>query len=355
MSSAASETQPRPAFRLDAARHRAGSAAKALWWTATAAAGRAYVRPAPLPPEAAPDAERAPPLKVEVFRKAWMGAFAKDAADVEAGLYPVGEAAPRDPRALARVVADLFTDARVIEARRGRRGGTEARADAESPAYPAYYRQNFHYQSGGWFTPESARRYEAQVEALFAGSAGPMRRRALSLLAKAWRGRDQRGLAVVDVACGSGAFLSDLRAAFPRAAVFGLDLSAPYLEEARSRSGAPPVQAAAERLPFADASLDAVTCIYLFHELPPKVRVAVAGEFARVLKPGGLLAFADSIQAQDAPELALPLARFPAQFHEPFYKSYQETDLPALFGAAGLRQVDEDSAFLTKARLFERS
>jgi ubiquinone/menaquinone biosynthesis C-methylase UbiE len=192
------------------------------------------------------------------------------------------------------------------------------------------------------------------VETLFAGAAGAMRRRALSLLAQAWRGRDHRGLAIIDAACGSGAFMGDLKAAFPRARIAGVDLSAAYLSEARTRTGAGVVQANVERLPFADASLDAVTCIYLFHELPPRVRPVVAAEFARVLKPGGVLAFADSIQAQDAPDVKRLLEAFPVLFHEPFYGSYQDTDLDALFGAAGLRAQAADTAFMTKALLFEK-
>ncbi len=114
-------------------------------------------------------------------------------------------------------------------------------------------------------------------------------------------------------------------------------------------------QANAERLPFADVSLDAVTCIYLFHELPPRVRPRVAAEIARVLKPGGVLAFADSIQPVDEPRLERMLVNFPAYFHEPFYGSYSETDLPALFAEAGLTVVDGDKAFLTKAILFEKA
>ena len=49
---------------------------------------------------------------------------------------------------------------------------------AERGGAPAYYRQNFHFQSGSFTT--SAGRYEAQVEALFAGTASD------SLLARAW-------------------------------------------------------------------------------------------------------------------------------------------------------------------------
>jgi ubiquinone/menaquinone biosynthesis C-methylase UbiE len=229
------------------------------------------------------------------------------------------------------------------------------REAAHGQAYPPYYRQNFHYQSGGWLTAESAARYEAQVEALFSGAAGPMRRRALALLAGALRTTDQRDLVILDLACGSGAFLRDLRTTYPRAAVFGLDLSLPYLLEARRRSGAAQVLGAAERLPFADGSLDAVTCVYLFHELPPKVRVSVSKEIARVLRPGGRLAFADSVQKTDVPDVARLLDAFPAYFHEPYFQTYQTLDLPALFKEAGLATVGSDQAFLTKALLFEKA
>src|SRR5205823_1593401 len=107
-----------------------------------------------------------------------------------------------------------------------------------------------------------------------------------------------------------------------------------------------------ERLPFADASLDAVTCIYLLHELPPRVGPVVAGEIARVLKPGGLLAFADSVQPSDEPRLSRLLEAFPAYFHEPYYAAYSHTDLTGLFGAAGLVERARDTAFLTKAVLY---
>jgi ubiquinone/menaquinone biosynthesis C-methylase UbiE len=345
----------RLAFSADGSRQAAGAAVRAAWWGATALALRAVARPG-APARATPTGDTPPqPLPKGFFRKAWWEAIEKDNADVAQGLYPPMTDGPANPVGAVRVAADLLTDARQVEARRRRRGGVEAREDAPNAALPAYYRQNFHYQSGGWFTDESARRYEAQVETLFAGAAGPMRRRALSLLARHWRGRDQRDLRILDLACGSGAFLENLAATFPRARLAGVDLSTAYLAETRRASNVTALaQANAERLPFADGSLDAVTCIYLFHELPPRVRPRVAAEIARVLKPGGVLAFADSIQPVDEPRLERMLANFPAYFHEPFYGSYSETDLPALFSEAGLGVVGCDTAFLTKAILFEK-
>jgi ubiquinone/menaquinone biosynthesis C-methylase UbiE len=166
---------------------------------------------------------------------------------------------------------------------------------------------------------------------------------------------DQRGLRIVDLACGAGSFLSDLKATFPRADLCGLDLSEAYLRQAAARSGVRTVQANVEQLPFADNSIDALSCIYLFHELPPRVRPIVAAEMARVLKPGGVLAFGDSVQGADAPELERLLQVFPVFFHEPFYDSFQKTDLTALFGAVGLVEEGRDTAFLTTARLYRKA
>jgi len=350
----ASPARNAPAFHADRQVQVLHSAAKAAWWASAGVALRALAKPADAPPSGFEPA--AAPAPKGFLRRSWREAFEKDAADVAAGFYP-----PMSDRAVEsafapRRVADLLTDARRVEARRRRGGVAEARDEAPAgKGYPVYYRQNFHFQTGGWFTDESARRYEGQVEALFAGAAGPMRRRALSLLARAWSDKDHRGRAILDLACGSGAFLENLAATFPRARIMGVDLSEPYLQESRRRSGVRSLSLAnAEHLPFADASLDAVTCIYLFHELPPRVRGAVAREIARVLKPGGLLALADSVQPADEPRLERLLEAFPAYFHEPFYASYSQTDLVALFAAEGLTARDEDRAFLTKAILFEK-
>lgn len=331
----------------------AAGALKALWWGGAGLAARRLARrqqhDAPM---AAPKSGPAP----KGFARAqWLEAFEKDRRDVEEGLYPAMDDMLSNPVEAVRAAVDLLADAREVDARRRRRGGTEARVEAAgSDAYPTYYRQNFHFQSGGWFTAESARRYEAQVETLFAGAAGAMRRRALSLLARAWRARDQRAVLIADIACGSGGFLKDLARTFPRASLVGVDLSVAYALEARARAGVATLQAKAEQLPFADSSLDAAACVYLFHELPGPVRKAVTNELARVLKPGGLLAFADSIQPGEEPRLARLLEVFPAYFHEPYFADYGRTDLPALFAGAGLKERARDRAFLTSAILLEK-
>ena len=137
---------------------------------------------------------------------------------------------------------------------------------------PDYYLQNFHFQSGGWLTEDSADRYDTQVEVLFKGTANAMRRMALPELHEVFRGRDQRTLRLADIGCGTGRFLDFVKQAWPRLPVTGIDLSDAYIKHARHHlrrwSRVTTLVAKAESLPLADASQDAVTSIFMMHELP---------------------------------------------------------------------------------------
>ncbi len=281
-----------------------------------------------------------------------------DALNVREGLYPaMDDDAASLPRHLARVRA-MFVDMPEAYARRTGRDATSARAEPAAAEVPAYYAQDFHFQTGGYLTDASARLYDVQVETLFMGAAGPMRRTALAPIAEYMRGRDQRQATLLDVACGTGRFLRQVRLAYPAMGLKGLDLSRPYLDEARRQlaglRGAELIEAAAERMPLEDASVDIATSIFLFHELPPQVRRAVAAEIARVLKPDGLLVFLDSLQMGDRPGWDGLIEAFPERFHEPYYRHYATDDLDALFSAAGLAPELTTTPFLAKLMVRRR-
>ena len=104
----------------------------------------------------------------------------------------------------------------------------------------------------------------------------------------------------------------------------------------------------AEAIPLPDASQDIVTTVFLFHELPPEVRRQVGREMARVLKPGGLLVFIDSLQTGDRPDWDGLLEAFPTRFHEPYYRHYAVDDLDGVLSDAGLEAVEQSTAFLAK-------
>jgi ubiquinone/menaquinone biosynthesis C-methylase UbiE len=281
--------------------------------------------------------------------------FEKDLANAEAGLYPLPLDIAREMRR-ARASLDYLADIPRVAARRRRNGKNEL-ADA-SGDLPHYYRQNFHYQTGGYLSADSARLYDFQVEALFSGTADAMRRRAWVPIARFAAKRNPKRTILVDVGAGTGGFLSFVKRACPDLKLIALDLSKPYLERAEKRLAkwrdVKFVAAPAEKMPLADKSVDAAISIYLFHELPPQIRARVAREIGRVLKPGGIFVLAETIQYGDLPDCDGLIATFPDLLHEPYYDSFARQDLAALFAPAGLQLVETDIAYLTKISVFRK-
>jgi ubiquinone/menaquinone biosynthesis C-methylase UbiE len=187
-----------------------------------------------------------------------------------------------------------------------------------------------------------------------------MRRQALVPLHRALSelGARRKTVRLLDVACGTGSFLREVKANWPRLYVTGLDLSPHYLAAARCALSAWSrtrfVEGAAETMPFAGGEFDIVTCIYLFHELPPRVRRAVVAEMRRVLQPGGLLILVDSLQLGDEPDYDAMLDSFPVAFHEPFYASYIREDLDRLM-RPGFIPAGRFPAYFSKVLSYRRA
>jgi ubiquinone/menaquinone biosynthesis C-methylase UbiE len=284
--------------------------------------------------------------------------FRQDLANVEAGIYPLPADHDGSLPTLLRRSRMFLTDLPSVYRRRESRRFFEVRSDDTRGKRPGYFLQNFHYQSGGWMTPESAQRYDTQVEVLFNGTANAIRRQALPPLHEVFCGRDQRGLRLLDVGCGTGRGLDFIKQAWPRLAATGLDMSEAYVAEARRHlkrwCWINFMIANGEAIPLPDESEDAVTSIFMLHELPPGVRRTVFGEFARVLKPGGRLVVVDSLQLGDEPDYDGMLERFPLNYHEPYYAGYLKEDFPALATACGLKHVRDVKAFVSKVMVFDK-
>lgn len=286
--------------------------------------------------------------------------FAADLKAVEDGVYPMPSDGTMTPRELIATSRAFFKDVPEVTRRRatGAHQEVNTSVDGFAAALPRYYRQNFHFQTDGWLSEDSARLYDFQVDVLFSGATAAMRRRALVPFANILRRKDQRRLAYADLACGTGGLLGPALTAFPRLTGTGVDLSEPYLNVARERlrnRRAHFVTAMAENLPFADNSLDVVSCVFLFHELPPKIRRQVVREVARVLKPGGSFLFVDSLQTGDVPEYDGLLSVFPQLFHEPYYTSYLTEDLAGMAGESGLEERWMTPAFVSRVAEYVKS
>jgi ubiquinone/menaquinone biosynthesis C-methylase UbiE len=284
--------------------------------------------------------------------------FLQDLANVESGIYPLP--ADHDGPLLRLINRSrlFFEDLPEIHRRREERAHNEIFNKDTRGKRPRYYLQNFHFQSGGWMTDDSAERYDTQVEVLLNGTANAMRRQALPQLHETFAGRDQRQLHLLDIGSGTGRFLDFVKQAWPRLHIVGLDMSDAYIRHAkrhlRHRSRTSFVVGKAEAIPLADNSQDAVTSIFLFHELPPKVRRNALRECARVLKPGGRLVLLDSLQRGDQPDYEGMFQLFPKSYYEPYYSRYTKEDFRALAAKFGLTHVRSVTAFVSKIMVFDK-
>jgi ubiquinone/menaquinone biosynthesis C-methylase UbiE len=339
---------------METVQHSARQAARFAWYGTLYAETKRRTEPSA--------AERAfkpttPPPKSGALTRALFELWRQDLNNIRQGIYKAPLARSPLPM-LGEARAYLESLEGVQKRRKGRISQEPAGDEALRKVYPRYYLQNFHYQEGGWLSEDSARLYDTQVETLFTGAADAMRRQALPYLLRAARGRDPRNVRILDLACGTGSFSREIKHNLPVSPLWVMDLSPVYLLKAQAAlaefSRWQAVQGFAEAIPMADESLDAVSCVYLFHELPPKMRAPIAAEMARVLKPGGTLVFVDSIQMGDRPELDRLVEVFPVSFHEPYYRSYAKEDLTGLFLGAGLRPRGETSAYLSKVLAFQK-
>jgi ubiquinone/menaquinone biosynthesis C-methylase UbiE len=277
---------------------------------------------------------------------------AEDIRNIEIGLYPPSVLSPSSPAQHLLSLVKLWKDAAEVAWRMRQRKFRQFRTDAQELLgdLPEYYRRNFHFQTDGYLSETSAKLYDHQVNVLFSGAADAMRRLVIPPLRSHLKMLERSHL--LELGCGPGSATIALAQAFPKTKITALDLSPPYVKTAQRRLKKYPrvdcLQGDAAHLPFRDSTFDAVTSVFMFHELPQEVRLEILREAARVLKPGGVLVMADSIQWNDDVNFNWALEKFPTNYHEPFYRNYVHTPMIDLFREVGFSTVNQHHRFLTK-------
>ena len=308
-------------------------------------------------PKGAPKTRPVPPQMLAELQASHQQLLDLDWQEAEQGLYPTSLLFDAPWLEWAARYPLVWLDMPSTWARRSDRNVQDLPRDVDPATYPDYYLQNFHHQTDGYLSDHSASLYDLQVEILFNGTADPMRRRVLRPLVqglRAFSDRPASSLRVLDVATGTGRTLRQIRAALPQAQLVGLDLSASYLRQANRWLSQLPselpqlVQGNGEAMPFAEGSMQAITCVFLLHELPGEARQNVINDCFRVLEPGGTLVLADSVQLADSPQFETAMDNFRRVFHEPYYRDYIGDDIDARLSAAGFSGIRADSHLMTR-------
>ncbi|MDX2096188.1 MAG: methyltransferase domain-containing protein [Leptolyngbyaceae cyanobacterium bins.59] len=281
-----------------------------------------------------------------------------DWQDAERGVYPMDLLFENDWDEFFRYYPMVCWDASQIWERSKKNQFKEFPPEIDKTDFPNYYLQNFHHQTDGYLSDFSASLYDLQVDILFNGAADAMRRRVLAPLKEGLKSLvltpETQPLRILDVACGTGRTLKFIRSALPKASLHGVDLSPAYLRKANQLLSKLPgtlpqlLQANAEELPYVDDYFNAITCVFLFHELPAPIRQRVIDQCFRVTKPGGMFVICDSIQLNDSPEFEALMHNFPATFHEPFYTNYIQDDLKERLDKAGFTDIQIKVHFMSK-------
>lgn len=219
--------------------------------------------------------------------------------------------------------------------------------------YPEYFNRNFHFQVDGYTSDDSAKKYDHQVEILFAGLARPMR----ELILKPLYNLRNDANRILEIACGTGAATEIMSEEMVRSDITATDLSEEYINYAKNNRSLKNVSyhvADAENLKLESDHYDIVYHVFLCHELPSKVRVKALKEQLRVVRPGGKCIIVDSLQLGDRPLIDEVLVDFPKYYHEPFYTSYIKSPLEKTLKEIGAKQIKTEFRFLSKLVTFTK-
>jgi ubiquinone/menaquinone biosynthesis C-methylase UbiE len=284
---------------------------------------------------------------IEHLRNGVIDLHKADARNIADGVYPMDVIVPKASIDHVKNFPKLLLDSLRISRRRKLNLKNDI-APEDLVDAPEYLHRNYHFQTDGYFSDESAKLYEHQVEILFSGTAGPMRRRLIQKIKE--HHKSERPLRILELGAGVGTASLDFAKSFPHSSYVVSDVSSQYLEAAKKRlkGSFEFVQAKAEELPFKDGEFDLVFSVYLFHELPRSVREKVLQESFRVLKEGGVFALCDSLQKDDDQKLNQVLERFPIDYHEPFYKDYTIWDANQTLRSVGFSKIHADHKLLSK-------
>jgi len=293
-----------------------------------------------------PPDDKIDPEKEKYIQSKVLELFEQDALNMERGLYSKKVLLPNFKENHLKQFVKISLDSLRISRRRKLNVVNDLSGDVEQPAY---LKRNYHFQTDGYFSKLSAEIYHHQVEILFKGTARAMRRMLLGMIKAKFP--DKKFIKVLEVGAGNGFSSLDFINELNYDEYVLTDASHFYVQNAQSHISNSRVQfftCRAEELPFLNDQFDLVISVYLFHEIPRKLRQTILQEWHRVLKVDGVLAISDSIQFNDDEAFNEVIEKFPLNYHEPYYLDYARWDIDVSLNENGFNQIDKSVHLLSK-------
>ncbi len=244
----------------------------------------------------------------------------------------------------------IFTDLQSFLERKKMKDSTDLKGITFSMDCPEYFKRNYHYQTDGYFSFESAMRYDHQIELLFLGTGHIMRKVAYAELANILKGSEN----VLEFGAGSGTSGHQFKQIFPGTFLDILEPSPAYLDYARRtypHSFNEFIPAFMENF----ESLKKYDCIFscfVMHEIPVEFWDLVVQRIKESLKPNGHLFIIDSQQNCDSPDHQFALDQFAEDFYEPYFQEYRENSLEEYFRQKGFKLMVKSEVLFSKTLLF---
>ncbi len=133
---------------------------------------------------------------------------------------------------------------------------------------------------------------------------------------------------ILDAGSGEGFGVEMMRKAGLDA--WGIDLSADVVQKTSARYGAYFSVGSITRIPYDDATFDAVTCMEVIEHVPEADAIKALAEIHRVLRPGGRLILS-------TPNGKNSIGGEVNAYH---FKEYTDREMRALLSEAGFRQIE---------------
>jgi ubiquinone/menaquinone biosynthesis C-methylase UbiE len=207
---------------------------------------------------------------------------------------------------------------------------------------PAYARREIHLQPGGYTDDPIGGIVHHYGTKIFYQGMNDADQHHGEFAALAVAPADGKVARVLDIGCSLGQATLPLKARFPDAEVWGLDVSRPMVRYAHHRAVTQGVavnfrQGLAEATGFPDGHFDMILSYIIFHELPIAVIPKVLAEIFRVLRPGGVLSIHEFPNAPDGMPAAqrYMVAVDSADNCEPYSPDFVRSDFRGMVRAAG--------------------